>query len=124
MARHYNINASRFPEIIHNGEPRGVAFVVEPSVAIDSDTTKHSGSVRIFDQVGNAVSDEFEMQFMELERGIMAGVAVWDVHNQSGRVVAPKAYVAIINIRLVLEDGSLLEMKDIRRTVNISQNER
>jgi hypothetical protein len=122
VVNRYDINNTRFPGIVGaGGEPRGVAFIFEPSVPLDQDITKHSTRVRIFDQIGNAVSDELVMQFMILN-GAITGVAVWDVHNQAGRVVAPKAYVAIVEINLVREDGTSLR-ETIRTTVNISQSE-
>ena len=114
-AAHYRVG-SLFP-----GENGGVLIVLEAETLINKNPAAHSGRVRIFDQTGNAVTDVLEMKFYLPQTGVMTGVALWNLKNSAGRIVAPMSYLAIIEIDLVMEEGSDATPRRIQenRTVNV-----
>jgi hypothetical protein len=106
---------------------RGLAFIVEAGGPV-SDTSLQRGSVTIFDQLGNAVSDRIEMDFIVLKQGdrqgTVAGTAVWDAKNRSGRTVGAGAYLAIVEIEIKFDDRPNSEIRTFRRTIAVSVGDR
>jgi hypothetical protein len=109
FATHYGINPAE----------RGVAFVLEAKAALSPNPADHKTRIRIFDQTSNAVTDIIEMKFEACDAGVLRGFAVWDCRNQNGRLVAPKTYVAVIEVELMDEDGQVSQ-QIYRKAVNIS----
>ena len=106
-----------------SGNPKGVAFILESANKLSGDLKLHSGKVKVFDYTGNAVTDELKMKFTSLERksGSIAGVAFWDCKNKNGRIVGPQTYIAVIELKIVLEkDGVQTSItRTYRKNVNI-----
>jgi hypothetical protein len=83
---------------------RGVAFLLRgtgPLAAVG----EHRGEIKILDNVGNEITDVFEMVFTTDINGSISGVAIWDGKNKQGRTVGQSAYVALVNVNVKLDDG-------------------
>ncbi len=96
MVAHYNIQ-NNFADL------NGMAFIIEANGPIALNAA--SGKAQILDQLGNAVSDEITMIFDAKEGGNIAGVAIWDGKNQSGRTVGRGSYLLALEVSVETDEG-------------------
>jgi len=115
MRQHY-----RFQE---NGisDQEGVAFVVEATGPLAADGN-HTASATILDQTGNVVSEKFTFVFGTKVGGNLAGVAVWDGKNKSGRMVGAGSYLLAVEASVETDEGtnSRVIQKSAIKTVGVN----
>ncbi len=102
-------------------EKSGVAFVVEATGPL-SPTGKHSATAQILDQTGNMVSDKFDFVFGTKEGGNLAGIAVWNGRNKTGRPVGAGSYLLAIDASVETDEGekSRVITKQFIKTVGVN----
>ena len=93
----------RFPDIrAFSYGTNGMAFVVV--AGRDVDPSSFVGRMVIFDAVGNMIANDIFFEWVPSatinDSYSGAGIAIWDGHNRSGRVVGSSAYVAYIEITI------------------------
>jgi len=62
------------------------------------------GSVKIYDAVGNKLTNEIPMRVSKTTNGQWALYTMWDKINLNGRLVASGAYIAIVRAKLIFND--------------------
>jgi hypothetical protein len=98
---------------------KGVAIVLEAKGPI-TDVSLQKGVVKIIDQTGNLVTDEISMKFDMTDRGTVAGVAVWDGKNRSGRTIGAATYLAIVEVEVKFDDRDAKESRAYRRAIMVT----
>jgi hypothetical protein len=75
----------------------------------DIDVYNSKGRVKIFDAVGNTVTDYINVTFGYSSNNTPMGVCIWDGRNTNGRIVSPNSYLAYIEIyvtaKVFVDDG-------------------
>jgi hypothetical protein len=95
----------------------GVCFIIEATGPLSVEEN-HRGRGIILDNVGNVVSEEFDFKFVVKEDGDLAGVAIWDAKNRTGRIVGRGAYLVQVEAFLIFGDDDK-KTKKLIKTVGI-----
>ncbi len=114
MRDHYNF--STYGITTENG----VAFVLETSGPL-SPEGNHIATAQLLDQTGNIVSDKIPFIFVTKDGGNLAGVAVWDGKNKSGRTVGAGSYLLAVEASVETDEGanSRVIQKSVLKTVGV-----
>jgi hypothetical protein len=107
---------------MYDNKDKGVAIIVEAKGPV-SNLEIQSGNVRIFDQIGNAVSEQMPMNFVVSNKGAVSGVAVWDAKNEKGRNVGAGTYLAVVNVSMVFYDRSSRVERSYRKMIQVKVGE-
>jgi len=69
----------------------------------DINPYESTGRIRIFDAVGNMITDYMPIHFGKNQQGQSVGVCVWNGRNIYGRVVGPASYVVYVEVHVVAD---------------------
>lgn len=93
--------SDRFNISMYGMDNKGAAIILLFDREIDE--YQSTGRIRVFDAVGNSITNYIPIQFGTNTDGQDIGVCVWNGRNTANRIVGPSSYVVYIEVHIVAQ---------------------